>query len=73
MINGEDYGKIFKNSPTTIKLPFGNYSLLFESLETGKIIKDRSFRLTKDSARDGKYSYPAVTFQNKSKQSPCLE
>src|SRR4051812_38481734 len=51
-----------KNSPTTIKLPLGNYSLLFESLETGKIIKDRSFRLTRDSVTDGAYSYP-VTFK----------
>jgi hypothetical protein len=53
---------VIKNSPTTIKLPLGNYSLLFESLETGKTIKDRSFRLTKDSVVDGKYSYP-VTFK----------
>src|SRR5690242_14311676 len=49
---------INKNSPTTIQLSSGNYSLLFESLETGKIIKDRSFRLTKDSVKGGKYSYP---------------
>jgi hypothetical protein len=51
-----------KNNPTIIQLSSGNYSLLFESLETGKIIKDRSFRFTKDSVRDGKYSYP-VTFK----------
>ena len=53
---------VIKNSPSTIKLPLGNYSLLFESLETGKIIKDRSFRLTRDSVVDGKYNYP-VTFK----------
>jgi len=53
---------INKNSPQTIKLALGNYSLLFESLETGKIIKDRSFRLANDSLVDGKYSYP-VTFK----------
>jgi hypothetical protein len=51
-----------KNSPKAVTLPLGNYSLLFESLETGKIIKDRSFRLTRDSVVDGKYSYP-VTFK----------
>lgn len=52
-----------KNSPTIITLSLGNYSLLFESLETGKIIKDRSFRLTRDSVKGRTYSYPAVTFK----------
>ena len=54
-INGRDYR--IKNSPVTIKLPAGSHRLLFESLETGETIIRRSFRLTKDSAVGGRYTY----------------
>lgn len=61
-INGMDYGEIAKNSSKTIKLPLGNYRLFFESLETGKTMKERSFRLTRDKVTGGTYTYP-VTFK----------
>ncbi len=60
VIDGNDYGKIVNDK--TIKLQLGNYKLIFESLETGKTIKDRAFRLTKDKVKGGTYSYP-VTFK----------
>lgn len=59
-INGTDYGEIDKNSPKTIALPVGNHRFFFESLETGETIRKRSFRLTRDSLRDGKYTYQVV-------------
>jgi hypothetical protein len=58
VINGRNYG--IKNSPVTIKLPAGSHRLLFESLETGETIIRRSFRLTKDSAVGGRYTYTVM-------------
>jgi len=59
-INGMDYGEIARNSSKTIKLPLGNYRLFFESLETGKTMKERSFRLTRDKLTGGAYTYPVA-------------
>jgi hypothetical protein len=55
-INGKDYGQIVKSK--TIRLPLGNYKFFFESLETGETLKKRSFRLTRDSLSNGKYTLP---------------
>lgn len=62
IINGTDYGKIGRSSRKILKLRPGSYMLLFESLETGEIIRNRSFRLNSDSLTDGKYIY-TVTFK----------
>jgi len=59
-INGIDYGEIVKNKAKTIAIPLGNYKFLFESLETGEAIKKRSFRFTRDSLQDGKYTYQVI-------------
>ena len=57
-INNKDYKEVAKNK--IVKLPLGNYRLFFESLETGKIIRDRSFRLTREMVTGGKYTYPVI-------------
>jgi hypothetical protein len=54
-INEGENNKIVQSK--TIKLPLGNYRLLFESWETGKTIRERSFLLTMDSLRGGTYTY----------------
>lgn len=59
-IDYRDYGKFVKN--TIVRLPLGNHRLFFESLETGKTIRDRSFRLTRDRLTGGTYNYP-VSFK----------
>ena len=64
VINGRDYGEVAKNSAKTIRLYPGSHRLFFESLETGEAIKKRSFRITRDSARGGKYTYPVMFKQH---------
>lgn len=59
-IDYKDHGKFVKNK--MVRLPLGNHRLFFESLETGKTVRDRSFRLTRDRVTGGTYSYP-VTFK----------
>ena len=61
-INKNEYGEIVKNKSRTIDLPFGNYRLFFESLETGETLIKRSFRLIRDSITGGKFTYQ-VTFK----------
>ena len=58
VINNKDYKEVVKNK--IVNLPLGNHKLFFESLETGKIIRNRSFRLTKDKITGGKYTYPII-------------
>ena len=60
MINGVSRETI--NGQKTIKLPFGTYQLLFESLETGETIRHRSLRFNKDSLSAGRYTY-RITFK----------
>lgn len=56
-INGNGYEKISKDNPKTIKLPAGSHRLLFENAETGRAIKNFSFALNKNTARNGTYTY----------------
>lgn len=59
-INGKDYGEFATKK--TISLPYGSYKLFFESLETGKIIKNPNFQLVRDSITGRTYKY-SVTFE----------
>lgn len=59
-INGKDYGDIVKNKSKTIMLALGSYKMSFESLETGEVIINRSFRLLRDSVKSGRYAYPVA-------------
>jgi hypothetical protein len=64
-IDGEERGEIVKSK--TIKLPLNTYRLFFESLETGETVKKRFFRLTRDSLKDGKYTFVVVFSKSKMK------
>lgn len=63
-IDGVNKGKIARNKPKTIMLLPGQHEIFLESLETGETITNRSFRLTPDSIKGGKYNY-LVTFEQK--------